>query len=237
MVFLKITYSNGIFGRLVALSAITALLIIGIMPAVFAASANGTTQGTSPGTTTCGTIIKVNSFPTTFTDVADFACKMSATTASGRPVDHHSWSGNIYSITETHKTSITITITDLGFIGDRYLLWSTTNITLTAGWTQRLATSKVFTDSNLVAPSFHKLWDGTGTTHSAGTLIIVIPAGTTITFRVEDALFGQMRNRLDGPCGETPTQLLSNGCSVTGVFVAKGWSPASFTVEFAITTG
>ena len=104
-------------------------------------------------------------------------------------------------------------------------------------------TPQVHTDSNLVAPFYNALWDGTGTTFSTQTFTVIIGSGTTY-FVLVDALFDAMAAALDVPCyggvsSVNTAILLSIGCTATTphpINVAGGFSPGSYNISFNLAT-
>jgi len=158
------------------------------------------------------------------------ACPGGLTGCTASP--NTSWSDDIYQVTASGV--ITITITDCCYIADYYSLWMTTDPTGLTGWTLVGTTPEVHTDSNLVAPSFNPLWDGTGTSNSAGSFAVSV-SGTTL-FAVRDELFDPLVAALASSCGGA-ANLLSNGCSAPGISMSPGFSPAGVILTFSpITT-
>jgi hypothetical protein len=162
----------------------------------------------------------------TYSDVAVFGTSLGALPDSV--------SVNIYAV--TGPASISITILDFFAVGDYYELWESSSPAFSSP-TLVGTTPQVKTDTNIVAPSFNPLWDGTGSTHSTGTFIVSVPSGTTY-FAVRDAIQGALGAALlvsPFPCGTiTLSTLLSSGCTATGVSVVAGvFLVAGFTVAFA----
>jgi hypothetical protein len=142
-----------------------------------------------------------------------------------------SWSDDIYQVTGSGV--ITITVTDCCFVADYYSLWMTTDPTGLTGWTLVGTTPQVHTDSNLVAPGFNPLWDGTGTNNSAGSFTVSV-SGTAL-FAVRDELFDPLVAALASSCGGS-ANLLSNGCDEPGIFISPGFSPAGVVLTFSPVT-
>jgi hypothetical protein len=142
-----------------------------------------------------------------------------------------SWSDDVYAVTASGP--VTVTITDCCYIADYYSLWMTTDPTGLTGWTLVGTTPSVHTDSNLVAPTYNPLWDGTGTNNSQGSF--TVPVSGTAIFAIRDELFDPMVASLGAQCGGA-ANLLSNGCSQPGIFVMSGFSPAGVIVSFSAPT-
>ena len=142
-----------------------------------------------------------------------------------------SWSDDVYAVTASGP--VTITVTDCCYVADYYSLWMTTDPTGLTGWTLVGTTPTVHTDSNLVAPSYNPLWDGTGTNNSEGSFTVSV-SGTAI-FAVRDELLDPLVASLGPQCGGA-ANLLSNGCSESGISVASGFSPAGLIISFSAPT-
>jgi hypothetical protein len=131
--------------------------------------------------------------------------------------------------------TIAITITDNGYIADYYQLWEDTDPGFSSPAPTLVGTTpQVHTDSNLKAPFYDSLWDGTGTTYSSETFTLSVGSGTTY-FVLVDPLFDAMGSALDGPCGVSTAVLLSSGCTVSGLHpiqVSTGFSPGSYYITF-----
>jgi len=138
-----------------------------------------------------------------------------------------SWSNNVYSVTYTGTLSITIT--DCCYEGDFYSLWMTSDPTGLTGWTLVATTDQVATGPELAAPTYNPFWTGTGSAYSSTTFNIPV-SGTTL-FAVRDELFDPMVSLLGPSCGGAA--VVTAGCSVTGISVSGGWSPAGYEIDFA----
>jgi len=217
------------------LAVMTAVLIFGSMSSAHADTASTNAPPGSKITSSCTASIVGVFGPTAFSDLADYACLMTATKTPSGSVPLHSWDPTVYAIPNPtgFNLPVSVSILDCCFVSDYYAVWKTTDGSLATGWSQTLSTPQVHTDTTLVAPAFVALWDGTGATSSTKTGKVVVPAGTTLYLRVNDPLFSTMGSKLDAACGTTTTTLLSSGCSVPGIFVHFGYSPAGFTISFA----
>ena len=217
------------------LAVMAAVLIFGSMSSAHAEAASANAPPGSKITSSCTATMVAVPGPGSSGDSADYHCLMVATKTPSGSVPLHSWDPNVYSITNPtgFNLPVSVNMLDLFLVSDYYALWKTTDGSLATGWSQTMSTPQVHTDKSLVAPGFVALWDGTGTTHSTKTGKLVVPAGTTLYLRVNDPLFSAMANKLDKPCGTTADTLLTSGCSVPGIFVDSGYSPALFTISFS----
>jgi hypothetical protein len=210
------------------LAVMAAVLIFGSMSAAHATNTNA-----PPGAkivSSCANPPGVTAVtgPSSFGGLDDWNCLF---TKAGKT--SHSWDDTgAYAISNSSPFawSVKVSVADCCFVGDFYQVWRTND---GVTWTTLMTSPAVHTDGTLVAPAFNVLWDGTGTTYSAKTSTAIIPAGTFAVFYVQDPHFGQIGSKLDVPCGETTALLITAGCSVAGISVAPGWSPAGFTLSFA----
>ena len=79
----------------------------------------------------------------------------------------------------------------------------TTDPTGLTGWALVGTTPTVHTDSNLVAPSYNPLWDGTGTNNSEGSF--TVPVSGTAIFAIRDELLDPLVASLDPQSAALPT--------------------------------
>jgi hypothetical protein len=193
-------------------------------PAVKAASVTG-----------CGGLTFVTVYSAwSFNNTTDYGCSMVAKDWQGNGMNAHGWSLPIWEVYCSAPCALAVTITDQGWVGDNYALWTTTDSTFKTGWGLIGTTPEVKTGSALVAPSYNSKWTGTGTKYSSATFDVYFPAGIAQYLRVYDALFGQIGQKLDTACGVNTTALLASGCSATGISVSGGWSPAAFGITWKV---
>ncbi len=218
------------------LTLVAVTMIFGSMSSAHAASAPNAPAGPQYPVS-CANPPPVTSVtgPSSFGGLADYECVMLAGKAGGGDVPAHSWDeAGVYSISNQGPWAIAVSasITDCCLVGDHYSLYKTTDSTLNTGWSRIMSTPQVATGPQLVAPTFNPLWNGNGTTYSTKTATIIIPAGSTVFLRVNDDLFTQMGSSLDSACSTDTESLVTAGCSVSGVSVGSGWTPAGFTLGF-----
>ena len=214
------------------LSVIVAAVFLfsGSIPSSFAVS--NPSQNTVSPMVPCTAKTVVATTSNTYRDSIYYQLKNTGT-ESGNSGGHppvHAWACDTFEITGPVTT---IVVTGVGYVGNYYQLWMTTDPTLKTDWTLLGTTPKVHTGPELVASSYNSLWDGAGTTYSSRTFTVSIASGKTVYFRVDDLLLVKMGALLDKPCSEKTLQLLSKGCSVTGVTVATNWNPGGYDIIFS----
>jgi len=230
-------FEKEIVKRVLGISIVAALLVLAGMPAAFAPVPGETNAPGIEGPKGVGGSLVcfkvVWRTPTSYTDNTRWTNVMQGTKAAGGSIPYYAWSDCIYALLGRGST-VTMTVTDIAYVGDYYQVWYTTDPYLTAGWTPLpLTTPKVHTGPQLVAPTYLALWDGTGITGSAWSWKSPTEDGVTYYLRVWNNHFSVMNNKLSGPCGMSAQQLLTNGCDKTGIHVASDWSPGGFTISFA----
>lgn len=160
---------------------------------------------------------------------SEWACTIHATDTLGKSLPVNGWANTIFEVScVSPACNAKITITDAGFYGNHYSLWVTDDSAFATDWAKVGSTPQVYTSGALVAPSYNKYWTGTGSKYSSGTFYVYDPKYVALFFAVHDDLMNQMTKALDEPCNVSPATLFSSGCSVSGISVSGGWSPASF---------
>lgn len=136
----------------------------------------------------------------------------------------------------TGPATISISVSDLFFVGDYYSIYEDTDGGFASPAPTLVGTTpQVETGASLKALSYNPLWDGGGSTFSAGTFVVTIGSGTTY-FVVVDDLFAAMGSALDAPCATTTDNLLAVGCAASGITVLSPFSPAGYSITFNTAT-
>jgi hypothetical protein len=220
---------GGIAGTAVAIALLLA------MPTAFAAPTNSAAHanlGVHPAKSSCATPTYIDVvMGSTYSATADYNCTMKATATSGAAVPFHSWSYETFRV--VGPVTVKVTLKDCCLKGDYYALWVDSGKALkAANWGNLGHTPAVNTSSALTAPTYNPLWTGVGHKLSAGSFTVYVPSGVTFMFRINDLLFAQMVSKLAGPCAEHGYQVVTVGCTATGISVGPGWSAAGLTAKF-----
>ena len=83
-----------------------------------------------------------------------------------------------------------------------------------------------------MAPSYNSLWTGSGATLSSDCWDFTLTSHQHLYFGIIDTFQLRVAASLKGPCAETALALLEDGCSVSGISVASGITPATFQVGY-----
>jgi hypothetical protein len=221
-------------GAIIGLIAVSiAVMMLGSGSAAAASASglgarNGPVYSTTAGAS-CSYVTFVYYATSTYDgNASEYGCTLHATDVEGNNLPVHDWSNTIFEVYCIPACQSAITIADYGYAGDYYSLWVTDDSTLATDWALVGTTPQVTTSSELNASAYNSHWTGTGSKYSTKTFYVYDPSGVAEYFAINDGLMGKMTQKLDGPCGVKAATLLSSGCSVSGIYVAGGWSPAGF---------